>query len=226
MKAIYDSGWHHPFVAFVAGLALLFVIARRLSFLHAYLVVFLVEILADASVTGAWSSVTSGTPLYTALSVVFIVLGDFRFFFLADRATREDAPLGRVFAWSLPVSLIIPIVTGVMTKVVPAMRDDRVLYLVYELAAGTLVLALERFRFARSGASPERRLFVRRVSRFFAALYYGWAASDAVILAGVELGHLLRIVPNVMYYGGFLPFVFAVAPASMHARTTHEETRR
>lgn len=219
MKAIYDSGWHHPFVAFVAGLLLLFAIARRLPFLHAYLVVFLVEILADATVTGAWSNVPSGTPLYTTLSVVFIVLGDFRFFFLADRATRERAPLGRVLAWALPTSLVIPIVTGLMTKFVPAMRDDRVLYLVYELAAGTLVIALYRLRFARSGASPERIFFVKRVSTFFATLYFGWAACDALILAGVELGHVLRIAPNAMYYAGFLPFVLGVAPDSMHAPT-------
>ena len=63
MKAIYDSAWHHPFAAYVAGLVLLFAIARRLPFLYAYLVVFLVEILADAVATGAWSPITEdGAP--------------------------------------------------------------------------------------------------------------------------------------------------------------------
>ena len=61
MKAAYDSAWHHPFIAYVAGLALLFAIARQLPFLYGYLLVFLVTILADATVTGGWSPVPLDT---------------------------------------------------------------------------------------------------------------------------------------------------------------------
>jgi hypothetical protein len=36
-----------------------------------------------------------------------------------------------------------------------------------------------------------------------------------LILLDIELGHLLRVVPNVMYYGAFLVLVFARAPAAL-----------
>lgn len=217
MKAIYDSPWHHPFVAYVVGAALLLVLVRRLPFLYAYLVIFTVTILADATATGAWSPVPMGTTAYTVFSVVFIVLGDLRYFVLAERATHPNDALSRVLMWSIGVSLIMPATSGVLTRVVPAMQDDRVLYLVYETVMGCIVLGLDRFRYASSDASQEMRQWVHRVSLLFATLYFGWAAADLVILLGVDAGHLLRVVPNVLYYGAFLPFVFATAPASMRA---------
>ena len=43
----------------------------------------------------------------------------------------------------------------------------------------------------------------------FAAVYYAlWAASDVLILAGVDEGWLLRCVPNQLYYGLTVPFVW------------------
>lgn len=219
MKAIYDSPWHHPFVAYVVGVALLFSLAHRLPFLYAYLVLFTVTILADATATGGWSPVPIGTLAYTVFSVLFIVLGDLRYFVLVERATHPNDKLSRVMTWSVGVSLIMPIASGVLTRVVPAMQNDRVLYMVYEAVMGCIVLGLDRFRYAPSSASAEIRQWVHRVSVLFATLYFGWAMSDLVILIGVDAGHLLRVVPNVLYYGAFLPFVFVTAPESM--RTVH-----
>lgn len=217
MKAIYDSPWHHPFVAYAVGIALLFALARRLPFLYAYLVIFTVTILADATATGSWSPVPLGTTAYTVFSVLFIVLGDLRYFVLAERVTHSNHTLMRVMSWSIGVSLIMPIASGVLTRVVPAMQNDRVLYLVYEAVMGCIVLGLDRFRYAPSTAPDEIKQWVHRVSLLFATLYFGWALSDLVILLGVEAGHLLRIVPNVLYYGAFLPWVFVTAPDSMRA---------
>jgi hypothetical protein len=217
MKSVYDSAWHHPFAAYVAGLIFLFVLARRLPFLHGYLTIFLVCILADATVTGGWSPVPLGTPAYTFFSVLFIILGDLRYFVLAERVTRPDASLLRTLGFSVPVSFVMPVATAIMTRTIPAMADDRVLYAVYELAMVALVMALARFRFARRQVDPALRKWVHEVSLFFAALYLGWGSCDLLILAGVELGHLLRIVPNVMYYALFLPVVWLRAPASLRA---------
>lgn len=217
MKEIYDSAWHHPFVAYAVALWLLYQLARRLPFLYAYSVVFLVAIAADATATGGWSPVPMGTSAYTFFSVLFIVLGDLRYFVLAERATHPNDRLSRVLLWSVGVSLIMPASTGVLTRVIPAMQDDRVLYLVYEAAMGVIVLGLDRYRYAASAAPPEVRRWVHQVSMLFATLYFGWALSDLVILLGVEAGHVLRIVPNVLYYGAFLPFVFFTAPPAMRA---------
>jgi hypothetical protein len=217
VKWIYDSGFHHPLAAYVVGIGLLFALARRLPFLYAYLVLFTVEILADATATGAFSPIPLGSPLYTVSSVVFIVLGDFRYFFLAERVTRLDTKLARPFLVALAISIIVPLVTGIMQLTMPVMENMRVLYMVYEPALGVIVLGLDRFRYQKSDAPPEIRAFVHRVSLLFATLYFGWAACDVLIFNGIEIGHVLRIVPNVLYYAAFLPFVFYAAPESLRA---------
>lgn len=217
MKAIYDSGWHHPFVAYAVGLVLLWALARRLPFLYAYLVVFLVLILADATATGAWSPIAMGTPAYTASSVIFIILGDLRYFMLAERVTRPSDSFGRTFAFALPISFLMPVVNEIMRQSLVFMQDDRVLYIVYESAMVVLVLMLDRFRFGRRDVDPAVTRWVHEVSLLFAGLYFGWASSDVLILSGVEWGHLLRIVPNVLYYGALLPFILIRAPKSQCA---------
>ena len=217
MKALYDSPWHHPFLTYLAGAVLLFALARRLPFLYAYLFVFLVIILADANVTGGWSPVPIDTPLYTALSVVFIILGDFRYFLLAERATRPKASFGAVLAFSVPISLLLPVSTGILTRTVDAFSDTRVLYAAYELTMVVVVLGLDRVRFSARDVDPSVRRWVHEVSLLFGALYFGWGACDLLLLAGVELGHGLRIVPNVLYYGALLPFIFWRAPPEWKA---------
>lgn len=217
MKAIYDSAWHHPFVAYVVGLGLLWALARRLPFLYAYLTVFLVLILADATATGGWSPVPMGTPQYTAFSVLFIILGDMRYFVFAERVTRPSDSFARTFAFSLPISFLIPVASEIMRQTVPCMQDDRVLYVVYESAMGVLVLALDRLRFGRRAVDPAITRWVHEVTFLFATLYFGWALCDVLILCGVELGHLLRIFPNVLYYGAFLPVIFVLAPEQQKA---------
>lgn len=207
MNPIYESAWHHPFVAYVCGALLTFALARRLSFLHGYLLVFLVVILADATVTGAWSPVTRGTTAYTAFSVIFIVLGDLRYFVIAERWAKPTRSVARVLLVATAVSLIVPITTGVMTKFIPAMQDDRVLYIVYETAMVFLTLGFARLRMRGESIDAETARAIRVTAGFFATLYAGWSLCDVLILAGVEFGHIARIVPNVMYYGGFLPVV-------------------
>jgi hypothetical protein len=45
--------------------------------------------------------------------------------------------------------------------------------------------------------------WLRGVSRFVVVDYTLWATADIVILAtGADLGFALRVVPNVLYYGG------------------------
>ncbi|MEZ4253518.1 MAG: hypothetical protein R3B99_35360 [Polyangiales bacterium] len=58
---------------------------------------------------------------------------------------------------------------------------------------------------------------MRGATALFATLYALWATADVVLLLGVELGHLLRIVPNVLYYAVFLVFVAATAPSRTEA---------
>jgi hypothetical protein len=213
MKALYDSPWHHPFIAYLGAALLLFALVRGLPFLYGFLTLFLVTILADATVTGGWSPVPMGTGTYTFFSVLFIILGDLRYFLLAERVTRPRDSLARTLLFSVPVSFVMPVATGIMSRTIPWMADDRVLYAVYELAMCALVITLDRTRFGGRQVDSSIHRWVHEVSLFFAALYFGWGACDLLILAGVELGHVLRIIPNVMYYALFLPVVFFRAPS-------------
>lgn len=213
MKALYDSGWHHPFAAYVAALILLALVARRLNFLPGFLVVFCTEIVADATVTGAWSPVPVDSAWFATLSIVFVILGDLRYFILAEHYTRPRAPLRQVLSAAMPIAFAVPVLTGFGSRVIPALGDPRVLYLVYELLLFLLVLSLQFGVYGkRAAANPNQRVFVRRLSLFLLVQYGGWALADCVILSGAEAGHALRMVPNILYYALFLPFVYALAP--------------
>ena len=50
----------------------------------------------------------------------------------------------------------------------------------------------------------------------FVLLYYGlWATADAIILAtGSDLGFAVRVVPNVLYYGGLIAVIGGAAASA------------
>ena len=55
--------------------------------------------------------------------------------------------------------------------------------------------------------------WLRRVSRFVVLYYSLWAASDVILLAtGSDLGYALRVVPNLLYYGGLIAVIAWSAP--------------
>ena len=68
-----------------------------------------------------------------------------------------------------------------------------------------VVLTLSLLRFARSVGEGA---WLQRVSRFV-LFYYGlWATADVIILAtGSDLGFALRVVPNLLYYGGLIAVI-------------------
>ena len=97
-EEIYASAWHHPGIAWIAGVPLLAlaVIAmrqgrravdpdpRRAAGLWAFVILEL-AILLDAWFTGALSPVgATGVAAETA-AVFFVIVGDLRFFYLVER---------------------------------------------------------------------------------------------------------------------------------------------
>jgi hypothetical protein len=53
---------------------------------------------------------------------------------------------------------------------------------------------------------PAVRRYVRDVFALVVVYYLLWATSDLLIIAGWEWAWGLRVVPNLLYYGGFVPF--------------------
>lgn len=218
-QALYDSPWHHPAVAWLSVALGAVALASRQRFLVGYLVLFGLEIAADAlasspfvSIPGAWGS---------AVAVAFVVLGDLRVLLWVERAWGEGKPLrAAAIARAVGLSLVVP-VTSTLVRLASARVASvmRLQFLVYEalFVALGLVLLLVVHRAKAPKIAPEWRRSAGAVLAFVAAQYVLWATADVLVLSGVEAGFGLRLVPNVMYYALFLPMVFVTAPASDRA---------
>lgn len=216
-QTLYDSPWHIPFVAFVVAAVTLAAIARKLPFLSAWAVLFTVEITLDAYLTGAWSPLLAHhAALIGTVAVPFVILGDYRYFVLVERQVQRGP---RAFGIALAWSLLVPVIAFGTAHAIPhAFIDTRRLFLLYELLF-IIVALVFRFvrmprRFARAAMPvPERvQRWLRRLTEFELAVYVLWAAADIMIFAFGDIGFLVRIVPNVLYYAVFIPFALATAP--------------
>jgi hypothetical protein len=143
----------------------------------------------------------------TVTSFGFVYAGDLRYLLLWEIATRDGAiaPTRRGFVRAAVLGLLVP----PFAKLVTAGTEPRVLFLVYEVSFFALTLALLRWH-----PNAHTLSWVRAVSRFV-LLYYGTlAACDVLILAtGADVGFALRVVPNLLYYGGFIAAIAWLAPA-------------
>lgn len=218
-KSIYDSAWQHPGIAFVAAALFAVAWARRSGGVAGLATLLLVEIVADAFFTGAYSPL-GGSPLATPVAILFVILGDLRFFLLVQLALRDGVRfegLGSPKAWAaaLAWALVIPVLSTVPQKLAPsAFVRPNAIFLLYEgmFVVLALVLRLVVLPARLASLSAPVRRWVLGLVAFELVQYALWATADVLILAGVEAGYLLRIVPNALYYGAFVPFAVATAP--------------
>jgi len=210
-EVFYASAWQHPLALWVAAAAGAVVCLARRD-LHPSVRRYGLA-LALLSACDAWLTAdrTFGigalpAPLTGVVPLFFVLAGDFRYLLLWEAATPEGAiaPSPTGVGRAALLTAIVPI----FAQVVTAGRELRVLFLVYELAFCALALALLH------GHPNARALpWVRAVSRLV-LLYYGlWAAADAMLLAtGADLAYALRVVPNLLYYGGLIAAISWLAP--------------
>ncbi len=214
----YNNAWHHPLICFVGVAALLLTLARALPFLTAYLVVFAAEISLDALCTGAWSPVPKD--IHRTIAISFVVIGDWRYLLLFERYSRgaKDGATSRggTFWWSsVAMAFIVPLTQAAVIKLAPELfTDSRRVYLVYELMFACLATVLLRVVIPRRMRDHDPKVvgFVRGITRFFIVQYLLWASADILFLLGNEWALGLRLVPNTLYYAGFLLFVWWRAP--------------
>jgi hypothetical protein len=169
-------------------------------FLAFYTVAFAVETVLDPLATGPLAGALGGTVTKTGLSLLFVLLGDWRVYLLVlvVAGTTRAVPLSILATFAVPVFAYL--LAGTLGR-----YPDRVLWLIHELLFVAATFVLRRLSVAR--AAPERRPFLTDVLDYV-ALYYGlWALADVMILAGADWGYALRVVPNHLYYALFIPFV-------------------
>ncbi len=215
-EAFYGSVWQHPWLLWaVALLACAYAYKRHPAGSDArrYATALTVLSLCDAWLTanhvfgiGSWcGGAASLVPLF------FVLAGDFRFLLLLGAAKpsgaiRPDAPS---IAIGLALTAIVPLSSQFLVGAIPgASEEPRVLFFIYEVLFVALALALRRFH-------PTARTlrWVRSLCGFVAVYYSLWATADAVLLlTGWDLGFGLRVVPNALYYGGFIAAIARFAP--------------
>jgi len=188
------------------------------AFVDALALVFAIETIADAFTTG-WLLRALGVGegrVATAVLVVFVLLGDFRVYMVIFGATaiaagrRWTQAIGRAVMWTFVVPVAAYAIDALLRATIGGLHPDSI-WLVYEVLFVAVALAL-RGRLLRHDlvrADPTPRRFVSAVLLYSAVYYALWAISDMLIqVFGMDVGWLLRIVPNQLYYGFWVPMVY------------------
>ena len=212
-EAFYASPAQHPWLLWAAALLGTAFAATRPGLapaLRRYVLA-----LGALSLLDAWLSANHvyGVGRFTgaaasAVPLFFVLAGDLRFLLLLGIATPAGglAWRGCGVATALGLTLVVPAFSQLVMALLPeGAGEPRVLFLVYELAFFALTLAL-----LRGHPGFARAPWLVPVARFV-LLYYGlWASADAILLAtGADAGFALRVVPNVLYYGGLIAVIGA-----------------
>jgi hypothetical protein len=120
--------------------------------------------------------------------VPFVLLGDYRVFALVlvvmQPGRSRVIALLEAAGWTLVVPAVAYATTRsleVLVRLVPAR------------------VGIERGRVRR---------YLRAVLGFVAGYYVLWTTADVLVLRGFEWGWGLRVVPNLLYYGAFVPFAY------------------
>jgi hypothetical protein len=190
---------------------------RAAGFVRVWAAVFAVETLVDPLAIGR-----AGAPM-----LPFVLLGDLRVFLLVLGVRDPERSLAGTIARAAAWTLVVPLVTWVVDSGLRAVAGPlpaQVLWLIYECAFLVLALAW-RASLARS-PSPARR-FLRAVLAYVALYYALWVLADVLILAGLDAGWALRVIPNQLYYAFWVPVVWALFFSPRYAATSSAvQTRR
>jgi hypothetical protein len=199
--------------------------AASARFLYLYCVVFALETILDPVATGPltrWLE-AGDSALGTAILLFFVLLGDFRVYLLLFYLSRLKRPLAGAFdarplasalaeaaGWTLVVPLFAYGSDSVLHRVWPDLPSQTI-WLLYELAFFCIAVWLRTGGIARRMASGDASLRrgLEAVAGYVAVYYALWATADVVILVfGLDAGWALRVIPNQLYYGFYLPFVW------------------
>jgi hypothetical protein len=212
----YDSFIQHPLLLWAAAILglLLALSGPSLSVtVRRYCIALTTISLLDAWLTT--NDVPGMGPLTGAAAslvpLAFVLIGDFRFFLFIESA-KPDGTLAvsagawmRASAWTLLVPLASQLAVFGLGS-----NEPRILFFVYETLFVSLSVGLAQLYLPRRSRALR---WTRRVTSFVIAYYTLWAAADAIILTtGADTGFLLRVLPNVLYYGGLVPAIAWAAP--------------
>ncbi len=215
-ETFYNGPIQHPvFLWIAAGLALGLCLSRQglHPSMRGYCALLGLLSILDAWLTSAHIFGLGALPpsLASIAPLFFVLAGDFRYLLVVGAGTADGRLelRPRNVLSALALTVVVPLLTQIVLRALPeTMSGARVMFLIYELSFTGLTLALLRWH-----PSARSRGWIRSLS-WFVVLYYGlWAAADLLILGtGSDLGHLLRMLPNLLYYGGLVAVMGLLAP--------------
>lgn len=196
---------------------------RAARFVDGFAIAFAIETLLDPIATGPLARGLA-PPAPTALSLLFVLLGDFRVFLLVAYLAGGRFALGPALREAALLTPVVPLFAFAASRAAGwAGRPlpGQALWLLHEAAFLAMVLWLRRLIARREApGDPARAAYLRAVTVYVAAYYALWALCDAAILAGLEWPWALRALPNQLYYGLFVPFVHARFFAASYSATS------
>ena len=189
------------------------------AFLRTYALVFTLETILDPFAGGPlvrWLGLGDGLGATLVMFLFVLIFG-------VD-AMRAGRPLRSAIVEAALWTLIVPIATAVVHRtltVVYGALPGQALWLVYELGFLLLTLVLWRIVLVRRIGDVHTREYLAAVLLYVAVYYALWAVADVLILTtGADAAWALRIVPNQLYYGLYVPFVYALWFARRYAATS------
>ena len=224
----YHAAWQWPWALLVAPFA--FLVWRSVAappgagtrpeaapFVTLWCTLFAFETMLDPIVTGPIAKALGSDSASTALGLLFVLLGDFRVWWLVFGLSSPRVGLRPALLATAAVPAFAWLATRALGLGLGGLPDPA-LWLVHESAFVGLAALLAR-------RQPDR--FARAVLAWSAVYYALWAACDVLILAAVDEGWLIRCVPNQLYYGFSVPFVWwrFFAPSYVSSSTSTQASR-
>lgn len=214
---IDQNFWFKAFPAIVANALLILAVLVYRPKLTKYLLIFAVTTLVDILVASHIIPI-SNSGVQTSLEYLFVLIGDLRFIILLAFLLYAQKRMGDLHAFKADGSVFKPalVFTLAPTLMVAAIEYARPgllfigrhKFLAYELIFFTLTFLWIFVVLPQKNLPEVERRFLRRVS-IPVFLFYGlWPAADLLILNSLEIGYVLRVVPNFLYYCAFLPWAW------------------
>lgn len=197
------------------------VVARAAPLVAGATLLFAFETMLDPIATGPLlrTDALRGTVASKLVPFAFVYLGDLRVLVVACGVAFAGAPLGRILGRAAAATAIVPVFAGglhALVRVAFPDADPQWLWMLYE--AGFLGLCVYAVRVwlpreaGRPGTAvdPGARAFLGALFGYSAAYYALWLSADVlIVVAGLDLGWAIRMVPNQLYYALWAPFVYA-----------------
>jgi hypothetical protein len=205
--------WLKTYPAIAANALLFFYAVINRPKLRGYLIFFSLATLVDILVASKILAMPTESAQVTA-EYVFVLIGDLRYILILAFLVYAGAPLSDLHRLRLSGAVLRPalIFTLFPTLIVSAigfakpdlLSVSRHKFLAYEITFFILTVLWTYIVLPQKPIKSVERNFARRAA-FPVLLFYGlWTLSDILILKGITFGHALRVIPNLLYYCGFL----------------------